>query len=111
MATKLQPMTLVTIAIGTGYDADGMAIPDSMADLALEKAERDIAELAGGFTRRDTIGGYLHADGRMVRERSVEYAVVTQYVHGMERIARDLKRSLNQESVLFTVAPMKGRFL
>jgi hypothetical protein len=68
----------------------------------------------GGFTRTEHLGGYRHADGTTVTEKSVSFSALDFKRVGVDKmrsIAEKARRWMHQESVLLVVDEVKAELL
>jgi len=95
------------IGIGIGEDRKGDAIEACEQRELLRAADRYLAGRFGGFSRTDTVGGWVNPDNaRTVYERGVTYTLLipSDYAENLdgvvEQVAVDLGRLFYQHSVV-----------
>ena len=108
-------MKRYTLTIGMERDAQGYALsPRVDVPFCLELIGIFITRRYGGFTRTEHLGGYRHAYGTTVTEKSVSFSVLDFKRVGvgkMKDIAEKAKRWLKQESVLLVVEEVKASLI
>ena len=93
----------VEFTFDIGEDKDGQPIDN--LDLKLERIQTQLAKAFGGFTRTDTVGGWINPTGRLVLERGCVIHVYAkdELVQYAGQIASDIRRVLNQATVLLSL--------
>lgn len=98
------------IVIGTGFDKTGAKIEGYDIDTIL----KDIASHFGGYSLNFISGGYImQSDGSFVKESSINISILAKTPHDIRirGLANELKRILNQESVLVVKSKVSAKFV
>ena len=79
-----------------------------MQEINTEKCKQIVTELAinlfpYGGTLQDTIGMFKHEDGQTVFEHGLQITLVTDDEKSVKRLIENIKKELNQESVMLRI--------
>ena len=65
-----------------------------------QKAENILKSFRVGFSIVEQTGGYFHENGEYVTEKSLQIKLFLDNLPKVERIALELKKQFNQESII-----------
>ena len=95
-------MQRITIIAGIGFTREGTSIPDEVLQTSLTLIREMLTDTFGGFTENTGIGGWKNGSS-YVQEASKTWTMfVKNWMTPAEvwNVARDIARTLRQESVL-----------
>ena len=98
------------IIVGTGFDRLKVKIERYNIDTIL----KDIATEFGGYSITNVDGGYIMgSDGSLVKEKSISISILSESPKDfiITGFAKELKRFLNQESVLVVKSKVSTKFV
>lgn len=102
--------THIVMYVGAGFDKDGESISHEKEETATRIVEAAICKVAGGFTRTEAIGGWVDADGKIIREPTIKFDIIYDNFNSDAakvafRLARLAKKEFNQNEVLIELIP------
>lgn len=101
----------VSITFGVGVDKDGDELSNAFVEAALNAIETRAVNAFGGYTLIDGEGGYVNPNGRLVRECVQILVIHTDKLDIVGSFASDVRRLLNQESVLVSFVESADTFV
>lgn len=109
-------MQRITITAGIGEDRHGRALDAQTLAQAFAGIRATIAQAFGGYTERDTLGGWINGAGELVTEPGKQWIAlaskpareVDDAAHALADYVRDV---LNQQSVMLETETVFGRFI
>ena len=109
-------MQRITITAGTGEDASGQPLDAGEVAQAVAGIRGTLARMFGGYTERETVGGWINSAGELVTEPGRQWIALTNkpareadpLAYEVADYARD---ALRQASVMLETETVYGRFI
>jgi len=109
-------MQRITITAGIGEDRHGHAIDPQALQTALAGIRATLAGAFGGYTERETYGGWINDTGELVTEPGRQWVALTDMAAreadpAAEAVAEYVRDVLKQASVVLETETVHGRFI
>lgn len=109
-------MQRITITAGTGEDRNGQALDAQTVTQALASIRAKLAHTFGGYTERETLGGWINSAGTLVTEPGRQWIALTDKpARDADPLAEDVaafvRDALLQQSVMVESETVYGRFV
>lgn len=109
-------MQRITITAGTGQDRNGRDIDPQELQTALAGIRATLAGAFGGYTERETYGGWINDAGELVTEPGRQWVALTdkparEADPAAEAVAEYVRAMLKQEAVVLETETVHGRFI
>jgi hypothetical protein len=75
--TRETTMQRITITAGTGEDRHGNALPAQTLQQALASIRAKLAHTFGGYTERESLGGWINSAGILITEPGRQWIALT----------------------------------
>ena len=109
-------MQRITITAGIGEDRNGSPLDGQEVTQALANIRATVARIFGGYTERETLGGWINSAGELVTEPGRQWIALTakpareadELAYALADHVRDM---LRQQSVMLESETVFGRFV
>ena len=109
-------MQRITFTAGIGEDGNGRPLDPQELTQALAAIRAGIAHTFGGYTERETFGGWINSAGELVTEPGRQWIALTDKPAReadtlAHRLADRIRGLLRQQSVMLESETVFGRFV